>query len=302
MNSSTALPLADLRPGERYFLSCPSQPERAAALAARLPGYPLLVVTAEGELAAGHDLRTWLLARDGPAAVAPVWVLPPMPEVDVLLFAYHWRERLGGLNPAEKLLFVQRISGRLSPQELRQRTGLNLPLTASLLDRLDLLLGEPFVGAIAGERITIGNAVSLAGCPEEEAAPLLDLLAAVPFSSGDQRNIIDWARQAARLQSLSVPEVIARIAPPDSRRAEMPKRGIMAALRRLRFPEAAAAEERWHRQVTQLTLPATMELHHAPFFEKGDIELRMRFSSLDQALDDIRRLIPRIPDPEQPPP
>lgn len=301
MNSSTTLPLADLRPGERYCLSCPSQPARAAELAVELPGFPLLVATTEGELAAGHDLREWLLARDGPGAMAPVWILPPMPELDVLLFAYHWRERLGGLNPAEKLLFVRRISGRLSPQELRQRTGLNLPLTAPLLDRLDLLLDEPFVGAIARERITIGNAVSLAGCPPGEAAPLLDLLAAVSFSSGDQRNLIDWARQAARLQSFSVAEVIARIAPPDSRRAEMPQRGIMASLRRLRFPETAAAEERWHQKVAQLTLPATMELHHAPFFEKGEIELRMRFSSLDQALDGIHRLIPRIPGPEQPP-
>jgi len=302
MKPSTPLPLADIRPGERFCLAWPRQPARAAALAERLPGYPLLVSTAEGELATGHDLRAWLLDRDGPGAMAPVWVLPPMAEVDVLLFAYHWQERLTGFNPAEKLLFVQRIAGRLSPQELRQRTGLSLPLTAPLLERLDLLLTEPLAGAIARERVTIGNAVSLAGCPREEAAPLLDLMSAISFSSGDQRNLIDWSRQAARLRALPVTEVIARIASPDSRRVEMPQRGIMAALRRLRFPEAAAAEEQWHQKVAKLALPAAMELHHAPFFEKGEVELRVRFSSLDEACAGIGRLSPQIPAAREPSP
>ncbi len=287
---SPPLPLATLGPGERYSLSCPSRKERCAELAAGLAPFPLLVATAEGELAAGHDFGEWLLARDGPLATAPVWVLPPLPEVEVLRFGYRWRERFVGLNPAEKLLFVRRIAGRISPAELRRQTGFDLPLTPPLLARLDTLLAEPFVSPLAAARISVSHAVTLAGCAAEEARPLLDLLAAIPFSSGDQRNLIDWSRQAARRLDWSLAEVVSLVAPPATRSAEMPQKQILAALRRLRFPEAMAAGDRWREEMGTRKLPAGTELRHDPFFEKGEIELRMRFATLDDALAGLRRL------------
>ena len=136
-------PLDSLVIAPHLRLSRPSASEdRGTILNERFPGLPLIVVDRNRRVIWGECLVEHLRAeRVESATVMEV----SLSLKEALFLGFNLLQAVFRVNLYEKLYFASLALEESSPDEIRRRTGLDIPLKPSIITQLPLLLGEDFV-------------------------------------------------------------------------------------------------------------------------------------------------------------
>ena len=166
------------------------------------------------------------------------------------------------------------------------RRGRQLGAWLGLPRSLDPLLG-------AGQ-VPLACAASLAGCDPETLTALTPLLEAVRWSRANLENALTWITEAARLAGDTPGAVLARSGAlelcardlsPNDRTA-----GILAALRRLRYPATVSLEARFATLSRELTRGSRLKLRPSQGFEADTVTVELTVRRPEDAATAAREL------------
>jgi hypothetical protein len=273
------LALAEIADDDRYCITYPRLPERYAGLAEKFPGLPLLVVDKARRVICGHDLLL-LLRQRGEARVAALQV--DLGAAEALLLNYNILNRLFGLNAYEKMLFVKKISPCCPLAEVRRRTEADFALNASLLQRLDTLLAEPFRTALASGRLALKAALKAADMAGADRGAAIGLMLACKFTDSQQALILQWLEEIAFREKKALGPLLAAAGLDLLLEKEMPQKKILDVLQQLRFPQLARAEREWQRWQKKMAAGG-VTLAHAPLFAGREVRVGVTLKDRAQA-------------------
>jgi hypothetical protein len=273
------LRLADIADDDRYSFTYPHLPERYAGLAEKFPGLPLLVVDQARRVVCGHDLML-LLRQRGEARVDALQV--DLGPAEALLLNYNILNRLFGLNAYEKLLFVKKISPCCPLAEIRRRTEADFALNESLLQRLDILLAEPFRAALASGRLGLKAALKAADMAAADRLAVIGLMRACRFSDNQQALILQWLEEIAFREKKALAPILAAAGLDLLLAKEMPQKKILDVLQQLRFPLLTRAEREWRHWQNKMA-GSGVSLAHAPLFAGREVRVTMTLKDRAQA-------------------
>ena len=125
---------------------------------------------------------------------------------------------------------------------------------------------------------------------------LLELAQELRLGENQLRDLWEWAEEIAQRDHASLAEVLAHESVATPRRSRSLGRNdklklIKTALRRLRFPQLAAAEERLAALVHQLDLPRNVRVTFPEFLEGDEVRIEIvadSVASLEGAADRLR--------------
>ncbi len=227
----------------------------------------------------GHDLLL-LLRQRGEASVAALQV--DLGPAEALLLNYNILNRLFGLNAYEKLLFVKKISPCCPLAEIRRRTAADFALNEFLLQRLEILLAEPFRAALAAGRLGLKAALKAADLAAADRMAAIGLMQACKFSDSQQALILQWLEEIAFREKKALAPILAAAGLDLLLEKEMPQKKILAALQQLRYPQLTRAEREW-RSWQKKMAPAGVTLAHAPLFAGREVRVTLTLKNRDQA-------------------
>ncbi len=118
-----------------------------------------------------------------------------------------------------------------------------------------------------------------------DARTLLDLARDLRLGENQLRDLWEWAEEVGQRDHLSLAQVLALDAVAVARRTRNVGRNdklklIKTALRRLRFPQLAAAEERLAGLARQLNLPRNIRVSFPEFLEGDEVRVEIVADSL----------------------
>jgi hypothetical protein len=124
---------------------------------------------------------------------------------------------------------------------------------------------------------------------------LLELARELRLGENQLRDLWDWAEEIAQRDHTSLVQVLAHESVTTPRRNRSLGRNdklklIKAALRRLRFPQLAAAEERLAALVRQLDLPHNIRVTFPEFLEGDEVRIEIVANSIASLEDAAERL------------
>lgn len=273
------LALAGIAADDRYSFTYPHLPERYAGLADKFPGLPLLVVDRERRVICGHDLLL-LLRQRGETSVAALQV--DLGAAEALLLNYNILSRLFGLNTYEKLLFVKKILPCCPLDEIRRRSEVDFAVNQPLLQRLDLLLAEPFRAALASGRLGLKAALKTADLAAADRTAAVGLLQACQFSDNQQALVLQWLEEIAFREKKALGPILAAAGLDRLLKKEMPQKKILEALQRLRYPELTRAEREWRGWQNKMAA-AGVTLSHVPLFAGREVTVGVTLKDRAQA-------------------
>ncbi len=129
-----------------------------------------------------------------------------------------------------------------------------------------------------------------------DAQALVDLVQELRPSENQLRDLWDWAEEIGHRDGLSLTQVLALEAPAKARRSRNLGRNdklkvLKNALRRLRFPQLAATEERLAALVRELDLPRNVRITFPEFLEGDEVRVEIVAdtpASLERAAERLR--------------
>lgn len=123
------------------------------------------------------------------------------------------------------------------------------------------------------------------GLEPGDARALLDLARELRLGENQLRDLWEWAEEIGQRDRLALAQVLALDVVAAARRTRNVGRSdklklIKTALRRLRFPQLAAAEERLAGLVRQLDLPRNIRLSFPEFLEGDEVRVEIVADSI----------------------
>ncbi len=279
--------LADIRADDVHSISFPSIPGRYQGLEERFPGLPLLVVDGEKRVICGHDYLL-LLRRRGQLRVPVLRI--DLSAAESLLLNYNILDRLFGLNLYEKLLFIKKISPLIPANEIQRLVTLGFSLDGPLLQRLDLLLVEPFRSCLAAGRLGLKTALKLAGQGEADRLAQLHVFQACGFSESQQQQIAQMLEEVAFREKKPIATVLAAGGLPALLKREMPQKKVMAALSGMRYPAFSRMEKEWQAWQKKMAAASGLSLNHAPLFSRKEVQVTLTVKDRAEAEKLLLRL------------
>jgi hypothetical protein len=269
-----------LKAVDKYLLSFPFRPEIYAELAERLPGFPLIIVNQENEILFGIDYYHYLKSQN----VTETDVMcSEVNDKEALLLNFNLKEKLTGVNLYEKLVFVRKILPLAEKEEIYRKTGLDVTINPQLQENLDLLLTDEFKAVLTGEKVTLKAALALCSFSQQDRGTLLELFAAIPFTSSHQLKILEMSEEILFRDKQPLQEIFQRLDIEKSLEQERPQKAIIDTLFKHRNPVYAESEKQWLEEIEGMDLPGNMQVTHFPFFEKKQVRLTV-------LLDDVEEL------------
>jgi hypothetical protein len=269
-----------LKAVDKYLLSFPFRPEIYAELAERLPGFPLIIVNQENEILFGIDYYHYLKSQN----VTETDVMcSEVNDKEALLLNFNLKEKLTGVNLYEKLVFVRKILPLAEKEEIYRKTNLDITINRQLQDSLDLLLTDEFKPVLTGEKVTLKAALALCSFSQQDRCTLLELFAAIPFTSSHQLKILEMSEEILFRDKQPLQEIFQRLDIEKSLEQERPQKAIIDTLFKHRNPVYAESEKQWLEEIEGMDLPGNMQVTHFPFFEKKQVRLTV-------LLDDVEEL------------
>ncbi len=263
----------------------------AAALAASVKKAGLAAPLVLQETTAGLRLicgqRRRQALRDAGLNQFPSFILPAsLSERELLVLALE--ENLGhrDFNEAEKVLALAQLSKHFSSAELTGRwlARLGLPPREEYLERYLSLekLGQAGLDALAAGTLDPETGARLAGLPADDLGPVVAMLESLQPGLNKRRQIITWLEEISRRETLSLravlalPELSAIISRAGLNRPQK-EAEVREWLRRRRYPQLTAMEDRRNTLLKALNLPDRVSLQTPPGFEGLDFALQLTF-------------------------
>ncbi len=272
----------------RRRLSWPSaEEERGRSLDSRFPGMPLVVVDSQRRVIWGECRLEYLLQQQVDCVPVLEVDLPPL---ECLFLGFNLLQMVFTANLYEKLYFAALALEQARPEEIRRRTGLDIPLNPSLIAQLPVLLSGDFTFLLREGRLALPAARELAALPAEARRPLVELITDVHFTASQGLKLISMTREIMARDGCGMVEVLTRAGIDSACRTQRPAEAVLERLEAERFPMVAAEEKAWRRQVERLQLPPHIRVRHAPFFEPPGVEVNLHLADLDE----LHRLLLRL--------
>ena len=131
--------------------------------------------------------------------------------------------------------------------------------------------------------------------PSVDRAALLELAQELRLGENQLRDLWEWAEEIAQRDGLSLATVLGAEAVAAARRRAVGRSDklklVKAALRRLRFPQLAAAEERLAALVRELGLPPSVRVTPPESLEVDSIRIEIVADSAASLHDSVARLL-----------
>ena len=278
MKSSLIL-LSSMSMEPSHDFSFPAHPIIWEPLVRRFPGFPLIILDRNGKLIFSHEYLRYL-KRKGRKKVHALRL--NIAGFEALCLNYNLKSALLGINLYEKLFFLKRAIECAKFEEIYRRTSFDLPINSELIGNLDYLLTSDFRDGLASGRLSLKSAFRLLRLAGTDLAAILLLFERVIFSQGEQAKVIEWLEDIAFREKKTFSNILRRLGWQRLLKREMPQKKILAALFRLRFPQAADREKEWRQALRELRMPDAVQVSHSPFFEKNEIEVRLRLKDIKE--------------------
>lgn len=214
-----------------------------------------------------------------------VYEMDELSDEDCLKFVFYENQRrLNDIDKAEVIFKFKYICG-LSDNDLIQKV---LPMIGIRpmrrnLERYMTLAGVEgeIKDAYYKEKISIDQVVSLS---ELEGNQRLDVLRRIllrfKYNNNETRETIRDLMTIMSRDNVSIGNIIDLIS--DEIGSSGGKNEFRHVLRRLRYPTLSKVEEKYKACLSGLHLPKEISIHHSPFFEGNDLEIRLRFRASDR--------------------
>lgn len=278
--------LDQLKPASRFILSYPLQPDLYQELSQKLSPLPLMIVNRSNEIIFGSDYYEFLKTTH--ANTTRVMIMD-IDDQQGLVMAFNLKSYFTGANLYEKLLFIRQVIPFLPPQEIYQKTSLDITIDQRLTSKLDVLVTPGFQEILSQERITLKSALKLCDLAGEDRGALLGLFSRVPFSSSHQQQILEITEELLFREKCPLAEIFTRLDIHLYLENEKPQKTILDILSRFRHPVSNEAEEQWQKELASLDLPPHIRITHYPFFEKKELELTIRLTDIHGLKEIIKR-------------
>ncbi len=240
---------------------------------------PLIITNPQDEIVFGIDYYMFL--KETAATVTDVIELE-LSHKEGLLLNYNMKDKFTGVNLYEKLLFVKKILPLANREEIYGQTNLDITIDKELEKKLDRMLAEEFQAVLAAEQVTLKTALQLCNFDVEDRRVLLTLFATFPFTSSQQLRVLEMVEEVLFRDKCGIAEVFEKIHLAGFLETEKPQKAIIEALFRFRNPLYTETEAHWQTEIKKLALPAHMQITHAPFFEKQQMELTIRLNTPEE--------------------
>jgi len=277
---SIDLKLEEINRDDAYDLSFPPCPQRYAALVKKFPGLPLVIVDMEKRLVWGHDCCRFLLGS-GQESVGGLQ--DDIAPAAALFLNFNLSNRLFGLNLAEKLLFVKKISGLCPRAEIQSRADLDFTLNDVLFQRLDALLTDSLRPALAAGQLGLKAALHLLDLAEADRQALLAVFQSCGFSENQQRLVTQMLEEIAFREKKPFAALLAADGLGSLLTGEMPQKKFLAALHGMRYPAWELREREWRAWQKKMTADGGPALAHAPFFAREEVQITLTVKNQVQA-------------------
>lgn len=134
--------------------------------------------------------------------------------------------------------------------------------------------------AYYGEEITIEQCQMLSECAlPEKALVLKRVIDRYRLNNNESRQVIKDIEEIAIRDKRPFPGLMDEI---DERIGDGGKDALRSELRKVRYPALASVESAWEETLGSLKLPANVSIVTSPFFEGGEIEIRIRLKSSEE--------------------
>lgn len=278
----------NLNINEAYVLSYPPRPELCEKLEKQFFDFPRIVINQQDEIIFGIDFFLYFNAQK---ETGEIDVLQgDFSDKEALFLNFNLRDRFFGLNLYEKIIFVKKIVNLAGKPEIYARTGLDININRELLNKLEDVSGSEFKEILIKERITLKSAFMLCNFKKEDRGCLLDLFAAVYFSTNQQLKILEMVEEILFREKISAADMFKKLEIRDYFEIEKPQKTIIDKIFKHRFPVYSEKECEWQKAIKDLQLPDNVKISHYPFFEKKQVDVRI--SLQDPA--ELEKIITRI--------
>jgi ParB/RepB/Spo0J family partition protein len=214
-----------------------------------------------------------------------VYEMGELSDEDCLKFVfYENQQRLNDIDKAELIFKFKYLCG-LNDNDLIQKVLLLIGIGATRknLERYMSLTGleSEIKEAYYTEKISLEQVVSLS---EVEGYKRLEILGRIlkrfKWNNNETREIIRDLAAVASRDKMSIAKIIDLISSEIG--GSGGKNEFRHVLRRLRYPTLSKVEENYKTCLTGFNLPKDISIHHSPFFEGNDLEIRLRFRASDR--------------------
>ncbi len=139
---------------------------------------------------------------------------------------------------------------------------------------------DPIRTCVQERRYSVATLDRWLALPKPDAQALVDLVQELRPSENQLRDLWDWAEEVGHRDGLSLAQVFALDAPATARRNRNLGRNdklklLKSALRRLRFPQLAATEQRLADLARELDLPRSVRITFPEFLEGDDVRVEI---------------------------
>ncbi|MCK5057320.1 MAG: hypothetical protein KAT34_11730 [Candidatus Aminicenantes bacterium] len=280
--------LDELKINEAFLLSYPPRPELGEELKKQLFDFPLIVINKKNEIISGIDFYHYFKAQK---EAGEIDVLQGDFTIKEALFLnFNLKNKFFGLNLYEKLIFVKKIGNLAGKPEIYAKTDLDINLNRELLDKLEYVSGSEFKEILIKERVTLKSALMLCDFEKEDRKCLLDLFAAVYFSTSQQLKILEMTEEILFRDKISAADMFKKLKIGEYFKAEKPQKKILDEIFKHRFPVYSKKELEWKRAINDLHLPGNVKISHYPFFEKKQVDVHIAL----QDPVELKKIVSRI--------
>jgi hypothetical protein len=281
--------LDSLKAEDTYSLSFPVRPEIYPTFARQFPGFPSIIINPEQVIIFGIDAY-YFLKSQGETETDVLKIRISLKEG--LLLNYNLKENLFGLNQLEKLYFLKKILPHSSPEEIHLRTQMEMAINKELIDNLEALIAKDLKTVLIKNRINLKYALKILKLTGTDRLPVIQLFEKHSFSTSHQLAILTMLEEIIFRDKTSVEDIFNRAGLERLVETHRPQKKIIRALFSLRFPFYSKAEESWESWVKKLELPRHIQIRHADFFEKKQLDLTLQFSDpkeVERVLNKIKK-------------
>jgi hypothetical protein len=235
--------------------------------------FPLIVINQYDEIIFGVDFYHYFKVQKetGEIEVLQGYFTPK----EALFLNFNLKNKFFGCNLYEKLVFAKKIVNLADNSEIYGKTALDININRELRDKLEYVSGSEFKEILITERITLKSALMLCDFNKEDRGCLIDLFAAVYFSTNQQLKIVEMTEEILFRDKISAAELFEKLKIREYFGAEKPQKKIIAEIFKHRFPVYSEKELEWKRAITDLHLPDNVKISHYPFFEKKQVDVHI---------------------------
>jgi len=285
--NSEKVELARLVREDEFDVSLPPDPSLHETFISRFPGIPPIVTDPGMVILSGHNSYEFFI-RNGHEYCDIL--VSPLGRKDALFLSYNSRSVLKPLSLYEKLRFLTIILRYAEIQEIYQRTAIGIRIDDTLTLFLPELTGDSFRELLSGDRISLRTAVRLCSFEKDDRDAFIRLFTDVRFSASNELKVLDICGEICFRDKCGMDDLLRQIGYDTVLQSDDAAAGILSAISKLRYPAYSSHEKNWNESIGEIKFPFRHNVHHAPFFEKKEIELRLYLDSIDKLKEISRKL------------